>query len=369
MSKLLFCDYQPNGLGIKLLRLKPGVPSGELGRNQTPGNIGPNPLEKPNPLDVFDEKALEESRNEKEEAAKAALDQTTKLAEISNDDFLTHLKQLKYLIEEATSPQADSSARSVVARTYKLESITHKLVARLSELGQSTNNDLRPAVEALTIRTLINRIYENIQELKKSPSKPMLDNLQLLLMELEYYCPKKQNNRPDEIAQIQNEQLAKAVQDAEELVITIKQRFPVIIVKTAIETVNETIDELAIFSPYDNKSIESFRLKLLNLLQLYYRYFRPYVFRLGKRHPDNELLIAIKQAMDGINSLVKETGYTERHIRQSLMSKPNELKGKLNNLLNELKNQLENKLLPKAEMEINSDNTPFNSLRFGSFRW
>ena len=105
------------------------------------------------------------------------------------------------------------------------------------------------------------------------------------------------------------------------------------------------------------------------MLRLNNRYFHPYVVLLGEQYPDNQLLIAIKQAMDGINSLVEETGYKERHIRQSLMSKPNELKGKLNNLLNELKNQLENELLPKAEMVINSNNTPFNSLRFGSFRW
>jgi len=103
------------------------------------------------------------------------------------------------------------------------------------------------------------------------------------------------------------------------------------------------------------------------LLRLNNRYFHPYVVLLGEQYPDNQLLIAIKQAMDGINSLVEETGYKERHIRQSLMSRPNELKGKLNDLLNKLKNQLENELLPKAEMEINSDNTPFNSLRFGSF--
>ena len=360
MSKLLFCDCQPNGLGIKLLRLKPEMPSGDWGGNRISGNIGPNPPENQDP----DKQALEESRNEKEEATKAALDQAAELVRTYSDAFLGQLAQLQ---GEAVAPEADSSARSVVARIDNLEFIRHELKNRWIELGQSLDDYLRPAVEVLNIRTLIREIYEILQELKESPSKPILDDLQLLLRELEYYCPNKQDNRPDENAQLQNEQLAQAVQDAKELLTTIKQWFPVIIVRTAIGTVNKAIAELAIFSPYDNKSIESFRLKLLNLLQLYYRYFRPYVFRLGKRHPDNELLIAIKQAMDGINSLVKETGYTERHIRQSLMSKPNELKGKLNNLLNELKNQLENKLLPKAEMEINSDNTPFNSLRFGSF--
>ena len=75
----------------------------------------------------------------------------------------------------------------------------------------------------------------------------------------------------------------------------------------------------------------------------------------------------MQQAMGDINSLEEEIGYTKEEIRQSLMSEPNELKGKLNDLLNNLKNRLANELLPKAEMEINSDNTPFNSLRFGSF--
>jgi len=75
----------------------------------------------------------------------------------------------------------------------------------------------------------------------------------------------------------------------------------------------------------------------------------------------------MQQAMRDINSLEEKIGSSGKEIRQSLMSEPNELKEKLNNLLNNLKNRLENELLPKAEMEINSDNTPFNSLRFGSF--
>ena len=133
--------------------------------------------------------------------------------------------------------------------------------------------------------------------------------------------------------------------------------------------INKAIAELDMFSPYDEdifrrgECIKSCQSLLLNLLQLYYRYFGPYVSRLGKQYPDNELLIAMQQAMRDINSLEEEIGDSEKEIRQSLMSRPNELKEKLNNL----KNRLENELLPKAEMEINSDNTPFNSLRFGSF--
>jgi len=101
----------------------------------------------------------------------------------------------------------------------------------------------------------------------------------------------------------------------------------------------------------------------LNLLQLNNRYFGPYVSRLGKQYPDNELLIAMKQAMGDINSLEKKIVSSGEKISQLLMSAPNELKEKLENL----KDRLANELLPKAEMEINSDNTPFNSLRFGSF--
>ena len=364
MSKLLFCDYQPNGLGIKLVRMAPGVPGGELGRNQTPGNIGPNPPEKQDP----DKQALETSRD-KEKAAKEAIKQAVELVMISNGDFLTHLVQLR---EEAASTEANFSAPSVLARIAKLRFRRYQLGTRFLELTQSINNDLHPALEVLNIRTLIREIYEILQELKESPSKPILDDLQLLLMELEYhleyYCPNEQQDyHPYGNAQLQNKQLAQAVKDANELVITIKRWFPVIIVQTAIKTVNATIDELAIFSPYDNERVESFRLKLLNLLRLNNRYFGPYVSRLGKQYSDNELLIAMQQAMGDINSLEKEIGSSEEEIRQSLMSEPNELKGKLNDLLNNLKNRLANELLPKAEMEINSDNTPFNSLRFGSF--
>jgi len=362
MSKLLFCHYQSNGLGIKLVRMAPGVPGGELGRNQILGNIVPNPSEKQDP----DKQALETSLNEKKEAAKAALDQAAKLVRIYSDAFLAQLAQLR---GEAAAPQADSSARSVVARIDNLEFIRHELKNRWIELGQSLDGYLRPAVEVLNIRRLIDRIYEIIQKLEASPSKPMLDDLQLLLRVLEYYCPNKQNNRPDENAQLQNEQLAQAVQDAEKLLTTIKQRFPVIIVRTAIETVNEAIAELAIFSPYDedifrrSERIQSFQSLLLNLLQLYYRYFGPYVSRLGKQYSDNELLIAMQQAIGDINSLEEKIGSSGEKISQLLMSAPNELKEKLENL----KDRLANELLRKAEMEINSDNTPFNSLRFGSF--
>jgi len=101
----------------------------------------------------------------------------------------------------------------------------------------------------------------------------------------------------------------------------------------------------------------------LNLLRLNNRYFGPYVSRLGKQYPDNELLIAMQQAMGDINSLEEKIGSSGEKISQLLMSVPNELKEKLENL----KDRLANELLPKAEMEINSDNTPFNSLRFGSF--
>ncbi len=366
MSKLLFCHYQPNGLGIKLVRIESGVPSGGLGRNQNPDNRKPNPLEEQDPLKVFDEEALEISQS-KEKDPKEATKQAAELVRRINNAFLDHLTQLENLIEEAASPEANSSARDVVTHTAELESRTHKLLTRLSELVQRTNNDLCPAVEASKIRMLIDRIYKIIQKLEESPSKPILDDLQLLLMELEYYCPNEQQDyHPYGNAQLQNEQLAQAVQDAKELVTTIKRRFPVIIVQTAIKTVNEAIAELAIFSPYDN-SIESFRLKLLNLLQLYYRYFRPYVVLLGKQYPDNELLIAMQQAMDGINSLGEEIGYTEKDIHDSLMSRPNELKGKLNDLLNKLKNQLENELLREAETVINSDNTPFDSLTIRFF--
>ena len=71
----------------------------------------------------------------------------------------------------------------------------------------------------------------------------------------------------------------------------------------------------------------------------------------------------MKQAMGDINSLEKKIVSSGEKISQLLMSAPNELKEKLENL----KDRLANELLPKAEMEINSDNTPFNSLRFGSF--
>ena len=109
----------------------------------------------------------------------------------------------------------------------------------------------------------------------------------------------------------------------------------------------------------------------MNLFGLNDRYFRPYASRLGEKYPNNELLIAMQQAMDDINSLRRVIGYTEKGIRQSLMSEslisePNELKEKLNDLLNQLKNRLENELLPKAEMAINSNSTLFDSL---SFRW
>jgi len=337
-----------------------GVPGGGPDRDLIRGNRGPNPL------NVFDQKALETSQNKKEDAKEAAKQAYESVRSI-NDAFLARLAQLKDLIEEAASPEANSSARDVVAHTVKLESRTDELLTRLSELVQLTNNDLRPAVEALKIIMLIDRIYKIIQKLEESPSKPILDDLQSLLMELEYYCPNEQRGyHPYGNAQLQNEQLGQAVQNAKELVTTIKRQFPVIIVRTAIETVNKAIAELAIFSPYDN-SIESFRLKLLNLLQLNYRYFRPYVVILGKQYSDNELLIAIKQAMDDINSLGEAIGYTEQDIHHLLMSRPNELKGKLNNLLNKLKNQLENELLPKAKMVINSDDTPFDSLTIRFF--
>jgi|GEM_PF-2124008 len=362
MSKLLFCHYQPNGLGIKLLRINPGMPSGDLGRNQVPGNRGPNPFGELDPLDVFG--------RDKEKDAEAAFNQAVELVRVYSNAFLAQLAQLQ---GEAVAPEEDSSARSVVDRTDNLEFRRHELKNRWIELGQSLDGYLRPAVEVLNMRRLIDTIYKIIQKLEESPSKPMLDDLQLLLRELEYYCPNKQDNRPDENAQLQNEQLAQAVQDAKELLATIKQRFPVIIVQTAIKTVNEAIAELAIFSPYDediirrSKRIESFQSLLLNLLRLYYRYFGPYVSRLGRQYPDNELLIALQQAMVDINSLEEEIGSSGEKIRPLLMSEPNELKEKLNNLLNNLKNRLENELLPKAEMVINSDNTPFNSLRFGSF--
>jgi len=103
------------------------------------------------------------------------------------------------------------------------------------------------------------------------------------------------------------------------------------------------------------------------LLGLNGRYFRPYASRLGEKYPNNELLIAMQQAMDDINSLRRVIGYTEEEIRRSLMSEslmsaPNELKEKLENL----KDRLANELLPKAEMAINSNSTLFDSL---SFRW
>ena len=101
------------------------------------------------------------------------------------------------------------------------------------------------------------------------------------------------------------------------------------------------------------------------MFRLNHRYFRPYASPLGEQYSDNELLIAIQQAMDDINSLQQEIGYSREKISQSLMSEPNKLEEKLKNL----KNRLENKLLPKARMVINSNNTPFDSLRFGSFGW
>ena len=223
MSKLLFCHYQSNGLGIKLVRKAPGVPGGELGRNQILGKIGPNPPEKQDPLDVFDEKALEESRN-KEAAAKAALNQVIELVMSSNGPLLTDLARLQ---RKAASPEANSSARDVVADTRVLESSAYDLGTKSSKLAQIINNDLRLAVKVLTIRTLIREIYEIIQKLEESPST--IDNLQLLLWELESHFPNEHDNPPGENPQLQNEQLAQAVQaaiqDAKKLVTTIKQRF------------------------------------------------------------------------------------------------------------------------------------------------
>jgi len=223
MSKLLFCHYQSNGLGIKLVRMAPGVPGGELGRNQTLGKIGPNHPEKQDPLDVFDEKALEESRN-KEAAAKAALNQVIELVMSSNGPLLTDLARLQ---RKAASPEANSSARDVVADTRVLESSAYDLGTKSSKLAQIINNDLRLAVKVLTIRTLIREIYEIIQKLEESPST--IDNLQLLLWELESHFPNEHDNPPGENPQLQNEQLAQAVQaaiqDAKKLVTTIKQRF------------------------------------------------------------------------------------------------------------------------------------------------
>jgi len=223
MSKLLFCHYQSNGLGIKLVRMAPGVPGGELGRNQILGKIGPNHPEKQDPLDVFDEKALEESRN-KEAAAKAALNQVIELVMSSNGPLLTDLARLQ---RKAASPEANSSARDVVADTRVLESSAYDLGTKSSKLAQIINNDLRLAVKVLTIRTLIREIYEIIQKLEESPST--IDNLQLLLWELESHFPNEHDNLPGENPQLQNEQLAQAVQaaiqDAKKLVTTIKQRF------------------------------------------------------------------------------------------------------------------------------------------------
>jgi len=223
MSKLLFCHYQSNGLGIKLVRMAPGVPGGELGRNQILGKIGPNHPEKQDPLDVFDEKALEESRN-KEAAAKAALNQVIELVMSSNGPLLTDLARLQ---RKAASPEANSSARDVVADTRVLESSAYDLGTKSSKLAQIINNDLRLAVKVLTIRTLIREIYEIIQKLEESPST--IDNLQLLLWELESHFPNEHDNPPGENPQLQNEQLAQAVQaaiqDAKKLVTTIKQRF------------------------------------------------------------------------------------------------------------------------------------------------
>jgi len=309
---------------------------------------------------------------------------------------LVYLAQLEDSIEEAAALEADSSARSVLARNSTLEFKAFELELKLLSLTRGINDDLHPAVEVLNIRWLISRIYKSIQKLEESPSKLILDDLQLLLVRLESYYesyypnkkdhpvrlesyyesyyPNKKDNHPDENAQLQNEQLERAVQDVKGLVTTIKKRFPVIIVQTAIETVNATIDELVRFSPYDediirrDECIKSCQSLLLNLLGLNGRYFRPYASRLGEKYPNNELLIAMQQAMDDINSLRRVIGYTEEEIHQSLMSlmsKPNELE-ELNNLLNKLKNQLENELLPKAEMAINSNSTLFDSL---SFRW
>ena len=193
MSKLLFCHYQSNGLGIKLVRMAPGVPGGELGRNQTLGKIGPNHPEKQDPLDVFDEKALEESRN-KEAAAKAALNQVIELVMSSNGPLLTDLARLQ---RKAASPEANSSARDVVADTRVLESSAYDLGTKSSKLAQIINNDLRLAVKVLTIRTLIREIYEIIQKLEESPST--IDNLQLLLWELESHFPNEHDNPPTKI--------------------------------------------------------------------------------------------------------------------------------------------------------------------------
>ena len=226
MSKLLFCDYQPNGLGIKLLRLKPGVPGGGWGRDQNPDNTDnrkPDSLGELKPLDVFDEEALERSRNE-EKDAEAALDQAIELVMSSNGPLLTDLARLQI---KAASPEANSSARDVVADTRVLESSAYDLGTKSSKLAQIINNDLRLAVKVLTIRTLIREIYEIIQKLEESPST--IDDLQLLLWELESHFPNEHDNPPHENPQLQNKQLAQAVQaaiqDAKKLVTTIKQRF------------------------------------------------------------------------------------------------------------------------------------------------
>jgi hypothetical protein len=123
MSKLLFCHYQPNRLGIKLVRMALGVPSGELGRNKISGNIRPNPPKK-------QDSALEKSR-EKEEDAKAALNQTVELVRTYSNAFLAQLAQLQ---GEAVAPEAGSSARSVVDHINILESKTDGLETNSSNL-------------------------------------------------------------------------------------------------------------------------------------------------------------------------------------------------------------------------------------------
>ncbi len=180
---------------------------------------------------MFDEKALEISRN-KEADAKAALKQVIELVRNYNDTLLSiHLAQLENLIEieEAAAPEANeanSSVPSVVNDTHILESSAYDLGTEWSKLAQIINNDLRLAVKVLTIRRLIRKIYEIIQ-LKESPST--LDDLRLLLRVLESHFPNKHDNPPGENPQLQNKQLAQAVQDAiqdaKKLVDTIKHGY------------------------------------------------------------------------------------------------------------------------------------------------
>ena len=168
---------------------------------------------------MFDKQALEKSRKE-EAAARAALDQATECVR-------SIFTQLENSIKGANAPEADSSAPSFVDHTNTLLYEARALETDLLILAQNIEYYLLQAAYVFNIRRVIRRIYENLQMLEESPSNITLkNNLKLLFIKLGRYCSNEKDNSFGKNAQLQNPQLAQAVQDGNELLTTIKRRFP-----------------------------------------------------------------------------------------------------------------------------------------------